>query len=116
MVSPLLLLSLSCRNVPCSQSLPFDERFEPGQSLIPLVGDDVEALLNLLNRGRIEFDEALTTGPDAVHESCALQDSKMLGDRLSGQRMTRCELSDRTRLSPRDAQRQGVKTKGSGVL
>ena len=64
----------------------FDERLQPGQGLIPLLGNEIEVLPHLLNRRRVEFEQALPTCMDAMHDSDALQDSKMLGDCLPSQR------------------------------
>jgi hypothetical protein len=61
------------------------DRFEPGQSLIPLRGGEIEVLPDSVNGLGIEFEQALATLANAVHESCSLQHVKMLGDRLPRQ-------------------------------
>src|SRR5881394_2269203 len=66
----------------------FDERHQPGQRLIPLLGNEIEVFLNSFHRPGIEFESALATRTDAVHNSYTLQHSKMLGDRLPGQPRT----------------------------
>jgi len=61
----------------------FDERLQPGQRLIPLLGDKIKVLLYPFHRPRIEFKSALSSGTDAVHDFCPLQHSKVLGDCLA---------------------------------
>src|SRR5215831_9522971 len=55
-----------------------DERLQPDQCVIPLLGNEIEVLSHLCDRCGIEFEYALPTGMGAMHDSDALQDSKML--------------------------------------
>jgi len=60
----------------------FNERLEPGQSVIPLLGNEIEIFLNSRNRLRVEFEPAFAAYPDAVYDPGPLQNAKMLGNRL----------------------------------
>src|SRR5271166_4470001 len=73
----------------------FNERLQPRQRLIPLSRYEIEILFDSCNRLRIEFEKALAAPADAVHNPCALQHTKMLGDRLPSQIGTVRQLRDR---------------------
>jgi hypothetical protein len=62
----------------------FDERLQPGERLIPLLGDEIEVFLHPLERPRIECEAVFATCAVAAHDSHALQHTKMFGDRLAG--------------------------------
>jgi len=63
----------------------FDEGLQPGEGLIPLLGDEIEILLEAFDGTRIEFEEIFATGLEAANHSRAMQDTKMFADRLPGQ-------------------------------
>src|ERR1700741_400888 len=62
-----------------------DERLQPGQRLIPLLGEEFEVFLDFLDRFRIELEQALAASFHAVHDSCAFEHAKMFRDRLPRQ-------------------------------
>ena len=84
----------------------FDEGLQPGQCLIPLLGNEIEVLFDSRDRLRIEFESALATLTNAVHDSYSLQHSKVLGDRLPGKLRALGQLSDRSWLSPAEFSNQ----------
>src|SRR3981081_1747032 len=72
----------------------FDEGFESGQRLIPLLGDYVRVFSDFPNRRGIELEQVFAAGPNAVHDLRALQDAKMFGDSLPSQPRAFRELGD----------------------
>src|ERR1700683_3673833 len=76
----------------------FNQRLQPGQRLIPLLGNGIEVLLHSFNGLGIEFEASLAAPMIAAHDSYPLEDPKMFGDRLPGQPRTLGQLRDRTRL------------------
>src|SRR6202051_2166039 len=74
-----------------------DERLQPRQRLIPLLGHQIQVFAQILQRPRIELESTFPTAATAVHDACALEHSKMLGDRLAAKRRVLCELGKRTR-------------------
>jgi hypothetical protein len=85
-------MNLGCR------ALFFDERFQLGKSAIPLCGDLVEVVADLVHGLRIELEEAFASGPRATDDFCSFQHTKVLGDRLSSEMRARSQLGDRTSL------------------
>src|ERR1700728_711032 len=76
----------------------FNQRLQPGQRLIPLLGNEIEVLLHSFNGLRIEFEAGFAAPMIAAHDSHALEHSKMFGDGLPGQPRALRQLRDRTRL------------------
>jgi len=66
-----------------SVCLFFNERLEPRQGTLPLLGDVLEVLADVINRLGFELEPGLTSHADAANDACALEDPKMLGHRLS---------------------------------
>src|ERR1700730_4927509 len=65
-------------------SLTLDEGFQSRQSMLPLIGNEVEVRPDLFERLRPELEPALASDAQAAHDTSAFQYSKMLGDRLAG--------------------------------
>ena len=82
-------------------SSALDEGSQSCERLIPLLGNEIEVVLNLGNRFRVECKSALTAGSNAAHDSRVLEHPKVLGDRLTGQPRTLGQLRERTRLPAR---------------
>src|SRR6202034_2027405 len=77
------------------KSFRFDERFQPGQSLVPLPRDEIKVIPDLFNRLRTELKQALSTHPNAMYDSHLLQNSQVFRDRLPRDFGAVGELSDR---------------------
>jgi hypothetical protein len=63
----------------------FDERFQPRQRILPLLGDMLEILSDLVNGFGFKLEAALASDANAANDTCILQDAKVLSHRLSGQ-------------------------------
>ncbi len=63
--------------------LTFDEGFQPGESLIPLLGNEIEVLLHFFHRHGVKFETALAAYVDAMDNAGIFEDAQMLGDCLS---------------------------------
>ncbi|SPE18176.1 hypothetical protein SBA5_140043 [Candidatus Sulfotelmatomonas gaucii] len=75
------------------------ERFEPRQSLIPLVRDDVKILLHRMERARVKSEAAFAPGADTAHKAGALEHAQVLGDGLARNARARSQLRDRRGLA-----------------
>src|SRR5271166_5518383 len=84
---------------PKSVNSIFDERFQAGQCLVPLLRDKIEVAPQFLDGLRIELEEALATGAGAADDFSPLQYPKMFGDRLPGEAGAVRELGDRAWLA-----------------
>jgi len=62
----------------------FDERLEPRQGTVPLLGDVLEVLSDIINRLDFELEPTLTSDAEAANDASALEDPKVFGHRLSG--------------------------------
>ncbi len=69
-----------------TRHLVFDECLQPHQPrIIPLPGDVLEVLSNVVNRFRLERELAFASHAGTANDACALQDAKVLRHRLSRQ-------------------------------
>ncbi len=76
----------------------FDKRLQAGEGLVPLRGDGVQILAQVVQRARIKFEATFATGADMAHEPGSFEHTKMLGDGLARQTRAGSELRDRMRL------------------
>ena len=67
----------------------FDKRPQPSEGLVPLLGDELKIVLYLLQRFRIQLEEAPAAGADVVDDPGVLEHAKVLGDGLTGQERAR---------------------------
>src|SRR5258707_3421546 len=65
-----------------SRFMLLNERFQPGQRLAPLLGNEIEVGSDLCDRLGLEHEEVLATRSDAAHDSGVLQHAQVLGDSL----------------------------------
>jgi hypothetical protein len=62
--------------------------------VVPLRGDLIEVVTDLLHRLQVEFEETLAAGSCAADDFRTLKDAKVLGDGLTSEMRTGCELGD----------------------
>jgi hypothetical protein len=72
----------------------FDERFQAREGVVPLRGYLVKIVADLLHRLGVKLEEAFAAGADAAYDADTLEDTKMLGDRLTREARTPGELRD----------------------
>src|SRR4029077_14872184 len=65
------------------------------QGLVPLLRDLIEVVLHFLDRARLKLEEALASLAHVADDTCILEHSQMLGDRLPRNLRTSCELRNR---------------------
>ena len=90
----------------CPTHSAFNERLQPGQCLIPLLGDEVEVFSRFLHGLQIECEAIFAAGAHTVDDSYILQDAKMLGDGLAGQPGAVSQFGNRMRLPAGESRHQ----------
>ena len=72
----------------------FNEGFEAVERVVPLGGDAVEVVAELVDGLGVELKEGMASGADAADNSGALEDAQVLGDGLAGEVGAVGELGD----------------------
>src|SRR5258708_25349165 len=63
-------------------TLVFDERLQPRQRVVPLLGYVIEIFPSVLDRLRLKLEQAFAPDADATHDACVRQDSQVFRHRL----------------------------------
>jgi len=81
-----------------AKRLNFDEGLQASEGFVPLGGNGIEIMPQVVNRTGIEDEATLATGARTADDSRPLQHAQVLGDGLARETRAVGELRDRMRL------------------